>query len=312
MKIKRSTSGFLMACLIMAFTATMILIPKTPGYARASDVKVTGRRTSETSATRKRKRHKGKQAENQVCHDDSKSATYLEMNATLSADKKSVTMTPTLDQVEAVFDHAFEECFMEDLDIWPGYGSDMRSQQDVHDFPVADGTARLYLRPASNVAIQSYSVLMKNEGFIAADIYNGSDLIFTNDDLRGEIPSGHSAFLWVGRDEKGDPYVAVIDLAHFPDVKVPTVAGRDFHVMDGGGLEPLKTDKPRTDIAFARWSLAHTVSAKIHEGSWVDCDPGCCMSLGVMRGFDVRAKSAKARATKAPAPGAGTPMKEPR
>jgi hypothetical protein len=231
------------------------------------------------------------------------------MPARLSDDKKSVEMIPDIDQLKTVFTTAFDECFMEGRDILPGYGE--QNQHDVHDFPTSGGTSRLYLRPAANIAITSFSILKRNEGFIAADIYNGSNVDFTNDDLNGDIPSGHSAFLWVGKDKYGASYAAVIDLAHFPDLKAPSSVKDDFRVMDGGGLVAGKAGKTRTDVAFARWHHVHPIGVLIHEGSWVDCDPGCCMSLGALNGFKVRANSAREPANESLLPGPTKPMKRP-
>ncbi|MDB4913974.1 MAG: hypothetical protein JWM95_1618 [Gemmatimonadetes bacterium] len=255
----------------------------------------------------RKKKHRGERAKDgwHSCKDDNTTVRTLKMPATLSADEKKVEWNPqNANQLGKVYDAAFQECFMEDLDNLPGYGP-FAPQHDGRDYTIDGEIVTLLLRPASNIALSKFNDLQAGEGFIAADVHNSSETTtFHTDDFEGEIQPLHSAIYWLGKDNSGKPYVAVVDLGQFPE-KTQPASKRDFLVMDGGGLDVNSKNANRTDIGIARWyHKDKNESNLIHEGSWVDCDPGCCMSKGEVAIFSLTAKRIKPSAHSITRPGA--------
>jgi hypothetical protein len=214
-----------------------------------------------------------------------KKPTMLKMTAAIAADGKSETMNPSLQEVKDLFDAAYAECFMDGADDKPDDMGNVKfeTQHDQKHFQVGADDIKLLLRPAANVALGN-PVSQDGYGLIVAEVFDTSAKDFTDPGvIVGTIKKKHAALLWMGRDKDGRNYAALIDLAGFPSYK-PNPKQKDFSVMDSGPLDPPQKYPYKTDVAFARWDHTHASPGArilIHEGSWVDCDPGCCSASAI-------------------------------
>ncbi|MDB4913975.1 MAG: hypothetical protein JWM95_1619 [Gemmatimonadetes bacterium] len=266
--------------------AIVVLSHTSVGFATESTIGVSREHAYATSvAPPPKKKHKGERAKGNwhSCDDNNATIRKVTMPATLSGD--SVTWSPTTHQLEQLYSAALDECFMQDLDSLPEYGR-FAPQHDGRDYVFGDEIVTLFLRPASDVAQTKMGPttgpggkpnkdeIGPGEGFIAADIHNTSNTqTFYTDNFPGEIKPQSSALFWIGKDNAGTPYAAFVDIGNIP-FKTGPDRKDDFKIMHSGGLTTYP--KPRTDIGIARWHHEH--DDKNHAGSWVDCDPGCCMS----------------------------------
>lgn len=205
---------------------------------------------------------------------------------------KKVSLAPATDaQVANVYGAAFTTCFMSDYDPkgpkGPINSADPEYQHDEATVSGANNSkAQLRFRPAMQVPKMK---LRQGEGYIAADIFNMSlDAKYVFPDGTEILPL-HSVVFWIGMDDSGQAYSAVIDLGHFPDVG--TGGKNTVRIVTGGSLRENKlAPDMKRPVAFARFTepihlltspMKTPVKEFIPEGSWVGCMEGCCLATGI-------------------------------
>lgn len=217
------------------------------------------------------------------CKDtDNGKPTPIALTGRYDAKTKTFVPKPAFGEVQGVFNAAFRECFQEDSDEEhpPGKKKTQYEDGDANDLS-------LRIRPASHThQLKPNQVLQNNQGYIVADLNITSvDASATTKSplTAAGVTVDHSALLWVGRDDQGIVYSAVLNLANFPAVS-QVATDKDLSVILAGGWEEYNKDKSKN--AFARFKApTHPlrkgqVRSRNHEGSWVACDPGCCLATG--------------------------------
>ena len=182
-------------------------------------------------------------------------------------------------QVQDVYDAAFATCLMTDYsDSGPDGKPAKAWQHDVLRVPSGNQEVSLHFRPAGKLPKMLKDSLEANQGFVAGDFTNTSgDLTVVNGRLT--IYPFHSVIFWIGKDDTGRMYSALLDLKSFPFTHT---AGAIADIV------PQKTSLMSWrrasigKVAFARFKDPHAVGPRplIPDETWVSCAPGCCFSNG--------------------------------
>jgi hypothetical protein len=179
----------------------------------------------------------------------------------------------TVPQSAGVLAAARKACLMQDTAQLDGNPA---KQHDEKTFTVGGVAIALRFRPVSNIAAINLDTVPNDHGFIAGDFKNvtpGTTYTYNGHSIK----DGHSALLWYGRDHNGYLYSAVFDLGGFPLAGKPSLPF-DGWLMESGGIRRPEV-VPHNYIAFARWADPHPIIGLLfHDGTWVDCNAGCCVA----------------------------------
>ncbi len=228
-----------------------------------------------------KEKHAGKQGDGRggwkICDDKQHRRAPTRLSATYDDSNKSLTIHHPADDQMGIFHAAFGECFMEDAE--PSVSS-LGSVNQFED--VENAAAALRIRPTGHMHQRKAVLLTNGHGYFVADVNVRavkSTEAFDHAPLR-TIASDHSALLWIGRDDIGQLYVALLNLQNFPQT-APSATGR---VTVLGAATFVPRDGQSYPAAFARFRdpNRHTYADSVKDErdrtatGWVSCDPGCC------------------------------------
>ena len=138
----------------------------------------------------------------------------------------------------------------------------------------------MHFRPADKLPEMLKDSLTANQGFVEGDFTNTSGDLTVVDGALTIYPF-HSVIFWIGKDDTGRMYSALLDLRSFPFTHT---AGTIADIV------PRKTSLMSWrrasvgNVTFARLKDPHAVGPRplmlIPDETWVSCAPGCCFSNG--------------------------------
>lgn len=206
------------------------------------------------------------------CTDQSGLSIVKPLSASIDA-KGNVSINPKSGEVTGVFGAARAICFMQDTAHLDGKPTFQHEEKQLSGIS-------LWMRPAANIAAIKVDTISPGHGLVVADYKNvTSGGVYAWNGTK--IPASHSVLLWFGKTDDGVLYSAVLDLKLFPSVNKPHFRS-DLKPLEITKLHSTDPPEPPVNtVAIARWTDPHhkwPVGKRSHDGSWVDCNAGCCVA----------------------------------
>ena len=196
---------------------------------------------------------------------------------------------------QALIDNAATICFLDSQDDkGPLGGPEWQHEDKV--MATVGGLQLLRVRPSSTVHnADPEKITEKNKGYFVADYLNAGTVKLKAFGV--EIEPNHSVLLWIGTDENGKAYSAVIDAGKFPESTADGVHATATVLQFGKLCSRTLAQEHKRANAFARFAEPpHPYQSttcplppaghvggnhRFPDGNWVECTPGCCIVTGI-------------------------------